>query len=295
MVAAVAVLGIGGLCLLVWREWSKSAPPSAAQTDFEAAAERLDKEASAVLGLMRSYEDAGERYSGSLARAGKSLPQSESPGQVAAIIKLLLAENAKMQHETRELKKNLEQSKMQIDKLRSHLAEAHEVGMRDHLTTLRNRRCFDECLATELANARARGTPLCLVMADIDDFKKVNDLFGHQAGDEILKTFARIIADNVRPGDTVARYGGEEFAMILPTTRVEKASQLTEQIRSQLESMQLPAKAGKQIPRITASFGIAEFDAGDDANALVQRSDLKLYRAKCEGKNRVAADRMAAA
>ncbi len=300
LLIGLTALSLAGLGLLFWREWSEIAPTAAAsappKAEFTATALLLDREASAVLSLVRTYLDAGERYSVSLAQAGESLPSLASPDEIGIIVKFLLAENAKMQHEASELKKSLEQSKSQIDKLRSHLAEAQEIGMRDPLTSLRNRRCFDDNLATELANARARGTALSLVMADIDNFKRVNDLFGHQVGDEILKTFARVIADNVRATDTIARYGGEEFAIILPETQVENARQLTERIRGQLEALQLAVnESGEQIGKITASFGIAEFDQGDDANALIQRADVKLYQAKCAGKNRVAAGEMVAA
>ncbi len=133
------------------------------------------------------------------------------------------------------------------------------------------------------------------MLADIDNFKKVNDLFGHTIGDEILKMFARVLQDNVCARDTVARYGGEEFAVILPETEVERARQITERMRTQLEGMQLALNAsGQEIGRITASFGIAELSLGDDADTLVQRADEKLYQAKCAGRNRVAVDQAAA-
>ena len=266
------------------------------QAAFEAAALQLDGQATAILDLVRSYLDAGERYTVSLAQAGKDLPALATPDEVGIIVKFLLAANAKMQHEAGELKKSLEQSKSQIEKLRSHLAEAQEMGMRDPLTALSNRRYFDSSLERELADAQARGAPLSLVMGDIDNFKKINDLFGHQIGDEILKMFARVLTDNVHSRDTVARYGGEEFAIILPETRLESAKQLTERMRSQVEGMELAvSESGQEIGKVTASFGVAELGAADDADALIQRADAKLYEAKCAGRNRVAADQAAAA
>ena len=223
------------------------------------------------------------------------MPRESSSRLPLRSVKFLLAENAKMQNEASSLKKSLEQSKSQIDKLRAHLAEAQEISMRDPLTSLSNRRRFDDRLARELADAREQGTALSLVLADIDNFKKVNDLFGHTIGDEILKMFARVLQDNVCARDTVARYGGEEFAVILPETEVERARQITERMRSQLEGMQLALNgSGQVIGRITASFGIAELGQGDDADTLVQRADETLYQAKCAGRNRVAVDQAAA-
>jgi diguanylate cyclase len=295
--SAVSLVGLGVLVWLARREHAPApaaAMPSLPQARFEAAALELDSQAAAVLNLVRGYLDAGERYSVTLAQAGKSLPAQATTEEIGIIVKFLLAENAKMQHEARELKTSLEQSKAQIDKLRSHLAEAQEMGMRDPLTSLSNRRRFDDSLIREVADARARGTTLSLVMGDVDNFKKVNDIFGHQVGDEVLKMFARVLTDNVHARDTVARYGGEEFAVILPETRLESAKQLTERMRRQLECMELAlTDSGQQIGRVTASFGIAELGADDSADSLIQRADAMLYSAKCAGRNYVAADRAA--
>ena len=223
--SAVSVVGLG---IMIWLASRSSSPaaeapaPAPAEADFEAAAVHLDAQAAAILELVRTYEEAGTRYSVTLAQADKSLALATRE-QIGIIVKFLLAENAKMQNEAGELRSRLEQSRTQIDKLRAHLAEAQEIGLRDPLTSLSNRRCFDASLARELADAKARGVPLSLVMGDIDNFKKINDLYGHQIGDEILKTFASVLTDNVRARDTVARYGGEEFAIILPDTHIESA------------------------------------------------------------------------
>jgi diguanylate cyclase len=201
-----------------------------------------------------------------------------------------------MQRDTAELNANLENSRSQIEKLRWNLAEAQELGMRDPLTALNNRRCFDINLAKEIAEARANGTEMCLVMGDIDRFKAVNDTFGHLIGDEILKMFARLLSSNVKGRDTVARFGGEEFAIILPETGLEDAQTLTEDIRRQLEAKQLALNnSGVPIGKITASFGVAQLAERDDAATLVQRADAKLYEAKSAGRNRVVIDRPAAA
>lgn len=297
--SAVSAAGLGAM---VWAAWRGGRPalegaraPLRTEEQLETAAIRLDTQAAGILELVRTYQEAGDRYSIKLAQADKSLALATRE-QIGVIVKFLLAENAKMQQEAGELRNRLDQSRTQIDKLRANLAEAEEIGLRDPLTSLSNRRCFDASLARELADAKARGLPLCLVMGDIDNFKKINDLYGHQIGDEILKTFAAVLTDNMHARDTVARYGGEEFAIILPETHIESARQLTERVRRKVESLQLAvAESGKQIGTVTASFGIAELTPGDDAEALIQRADHKLYEAKCGGRNRVAADRAAAA
>jgi diguanylate cyclase len=298
--AGLVALSLIGFGILAWRDRQSRLQPAAAAAASSAKLSKtvlqLDSQAAAVLGLVRTYIDAGERYSVTLAQAGKNLPKLASPEEIAIIVKFLLAENAKMQNEAGALKQSLEQSKAQIHSLRSHLAEAQEISMRDPLTALSNRRRFDDSLKREMADARQHGNSLSLVLADIDNFKKVNDVFGHRIGDEILKMFARVLQESVCARDTVARYGGEEFAVILPETDVERAREITERMRSQLEGMQLAVNdSGREIGRITASFGIAELSLGDDPDTLVQRADATLYQAKCAGRNRVADDQVAAA
>jgi diguanylate cyclase len=291
LIALASILVGSGL--LFWqhraalRAQACARPPAAA---FAAVALELDSEAQAVLRLMRSYVDAQERYSVCLAQADKRLPSVATAEEIGIIVKFLIAENARMQHEAADLKTRLQASKSQIEKLHSTLAEAQAMGLRDPLTQLDNRRGFDANLAKAIGQAQTLGSALCLVMGDIDNFKKVNDAFGHPIGDEILKIFATVLAETVRDAGSVARYGGEEFAVILPGAELEDAKALTEHLRRQLETKKLAVnKSGQEIGTITASFGIAQLSVGEDAQRLVQRADAKLYEAKCAGRNRVVA------
>lgn len=291
-------LGLGGMALVAWRGWptQSSAPGAEARAGVEATSLQLDKEAAAILRLVKAYVDAGERYSVSLAQAGRNLSTLATSDEVGVIVRFLIAENAKMQFEAGDLRAKLEQSQSQIEKLRSNLAEAQEVGLRDPLTALSNRRGFDAKLAREIADAKSHAAAMCLVLGDIDNFKAINDAFGHVMGDEILKLVARVLEENVRSRDTVARYGGEEFAVILPQTELEAATHLTERVRSLLEAKRLVVnESNREIGKITASFGIAELREGDDAETLIQRADARLYQAKRAGRNRVAAGGVVAA
>jgi diguanylate cyclase len=291
-------LGVAGIAALCNR--SKSRQSSAAKPDQKANRLRetevqLDQELAIILRFMRTYVDANDSYSKTLAQAHKHLPSLTKPEQVRTMVKFLVAENEKMQRDAAELKDNLEHSRSQIEKLRWNLAEAQELGMRDPLTSLNNRRCFDINLAREIADAHTHKSEMCLVMGDIDNFKAINDTFGHQIGDEILKMFAKLLTQNVKGRDTVARFGGEEFAIILPETGLADAAHLTENIRVQLEEKHLALNSGEPIGKITASFGVAQLGEADDSDALVQRADARLYDAKCAGRNRVAVDQPLAA
>jgi diguanylate cyclase (GGDEF)-like protein len=157
----------------------------------------------------------------------------------------------------------------------------------DELTQLANRRRFTETLAVEVRRAERFGDPLALVLADLDDFKLINDRYGHQAGDEVLRRFADVLRDNVRDFDLPVRYGGEEFAVLLPETGLEGGEQLARRLQAALLRLRLPGIGGDRPP-VTASFGVAAFPAAASAEALLSAADGALYRAKAAGKNRVA-------
>ncbi len=157
----------------------------------------------------------------------------------------------------------------------------------DELTQLANRRRFTETLAVEIRRAQRFGEPVALVLADLDDFKSINDRYGHQAGDEVLRRFADILRENVRDFDLPVRYGGEEFAVLLPETALDGGDQLARRLQTALLRLRLP-EIGRDRPPVTASFGVAAFPAAGSAEELLSAADGALYRAKAAGKNRVA-------
>ncbi len=176
-------------------------------------------------------------------------------------------------------------------RLRSSLTKAEEIGNRDGLTALGNRRFFDNALAEEVAKAHDFGGELCIALADIDHFKKINDKFGHVAGDMVLKLFAEVLMTAIKDQDRVARFGGEEFAILFPDSRLADATTTVSQIQKQLESKQWAvAASGERIGAITASFGVARLQDSEGAEDLIRRADSKLYEAKSSGRNRVAVD-----
>jgi diguanylate cyclase (GGDEF)-like protein len=171
-------------------------------------------------------------------------------------------------------------------------ASLHETVERqavtDHLTGLANMRAFISILERELERSRRFDTPLGLVMLDIDDFKQVNDTYGHQQGDEVLAQVAKVLRTLSRDLDAPARYGGEEFAVILPQTDHEGAALLAERMREAVEGLQIQRVGGGGSLGVTASFGVASVpDAAADRDGLMAAADAALYRAKRSGKNRV--------
>ena len=171
-------------------------------------------------------------------------------------------------------------------------ANLHETVERqavtDELTGLANVRAFWAILGRELERSRRFGSSLGLVMIDIDDFKQVNDRYGHQQGDEVLAHVADVLRRLSRDIDAPARYGGEELAVILPETALDGAALLAERMRDAVESTFVPGARGSGGVQVTASFGVAAApDHGVEGEALVAAADEALYRAKRAGKNRV--------
>jgi diguanylate cyclase (GGDEF)-like protein len=154
------------------------------------------------------------------------------------------------------------------------------------LTNLANRRALDERLDDEVDHARRLGTHVGFVIADIDDFKSINDSYGHQTGDEVLRRVAQAFAEAVRELDLPGRYGGEEIALVLPGTNLTGARALAEKIRKNLEELSITTPEGMPL-KVTASFGAACFPAQPTVEALVAAADAALYDAKRTGKNRV--------
>lgn len=156
----------------------------------------------------------------------------------------------------------------------------------DGLTGLANRRQADETLATELARVERIGGPVGLILADVDNFKAVNDRHGHPTGDMVLRDLAATLRETVREIDTAARWGGEEFAVILPGTDVEGAAQVAERLRVALSEREILSVVGEPL-HVTASFGAAASSGATTVAQLVEAADEALYRAKRAGKDRV--------
>lgn len=178
---------------------------------------------------------------------------------------------------------SLVEAKAVIDE---HLEIVKKQASTDQLTGCYNRKMFHERLISETARAKRHGCRYSLIIFDIDNFKSVNDTFGHLAGDEVLKAVAAAGSKGIRRSDTFARWGGEEFILLLPETGLKQATVVAEKVRRTISEYDC-GDAGQQ----TCSFGVAEFSSSDgvDANLIIYQADKALYHAKENGKNRVAA------
>jgi diguanylate cyclase (GGDEF)-like protein len=179
------------------------------------------------------------------------------------------------------------QAVVALDNARLHRIVERQALV-DSLTGLANRRNLEDTLRSELARAARFNDVVCVVLADLDDFKQINDRYGHPVGDEVLKEFAQTLRKTVRETDVAARWGGEEFALVLPGTDAAGGARLAERARAMLSEQTVRAPDGTEL-HVTASFGVAAFPQARELDELLAAADLALYAAKHDGKNRVVA------
>ncbi|MBB3459775.1 PleD family two-component system response regulator [Rhizobium sp. BK377] len=176
------------------------------------------------------------------------------------------------------------------DRLRASVKQTIELAVTDPLTGLNNRRYLDNHLNVLFNRSMARGRPLSVLITDIDRFKQVNDTYGHDGGDQVLKEFANRVRSTVRGADLACRYGGEEFVVVMPDTSPEIAAAVAERLRAAIESTPFLLKSSGETLNITASFGISSRIASViTPDQLMKQADLALYEAKNTGRNRVVA------
>ncbi|WP_426192049.1 putative bifunctional diguanylate cyclase/phosphodiesterase [Massilia sp. DWR3-1-1] len=170
-------------------------------------------------------------------------------------------------------------------KLERALNFINELAIRDELTGVHNRRHLLALIDAERARSARAARPFCLCLLDIDFFKRINDTYGHSAGDEVLRAFAHAVQQQVRDTDSFGRYGGEEFLLMLPETPIEAAAALVERIRAAVEALRFADIDGALA--MTVSIGVAQFRTGDTIAQSIARADEALYMAKARGRNRV--------
>lgn len=170
---------------------------------------------------------------------------------------------------------------------KAYLDTCEEAAFTDHLSGLANRRRFERQLRREIERAARYNHPFCVLLIDIDEFKQVNDTFGHKAGDNAIKQMAKTLEEGIRDVDLAARIGGDEFALILPETGAIRGFEIGDRLRRAIKATRIPT-ASSASTSITASFGIAEsVPGGQTMNELLACADAALYEAKHQGRDRV--------
>jgi diguanylate cyclase len=258
--------------------------------------ERVSERIVAIHDAIDSTMTTASAYSASLQMASGDLTSAElDAAQLEHLAGTLLAETRRMQEANYQLELSLAASRDDIESLQRDLEDVRREALLDPLTKVYNRKAFDEGLIRRLRETREVGEPLCLLLIDIDHFKRFNDTWGHQTGDQVLRLVAMTLKSNIKGRDLAARYGGEEFAAILPATDLDGAITLADQVRRAIHAKELLKRStNEKLGRVTASFGVAAFRTGDTASSLIERADRCLYAAKHRGRNMVVNERQLA-
>jgi diguanylate cyclase len=230
-------------------------------------------------------------FSQSLEALVPQLGHALSAGELKTVVETLVAATRHLAENSRELEKRITVSKQLIQDLHQDLEAVRADSLTDELTGIANRKRFGQVLKMEAFEAKESGDPLCLALADVDNFKRLNDSFGHQAGDQVLRLIAQTLKHNIRSGAHACRYGGEEFALLLPKTELLDAVGLANTICTTVRARELVKKSRAQsLGHITLSIGVAAYRSGESEDAFVQRADECLYLAKQRGRDRVEVD-----
>jgi diguanylate cyclase len=227
-------------------------------------------------------------YSSKLNLASERLAQASDGESLHAIIEHLVQGAEEMERDNRQLEARLAASRQEIEQLQQNLETARHESLTDPLTTLSNRKFFDEALIKNIAEATVKRQPLSLLMLDIDHFKSFNDKYGHITGDQVLRLVAQSVKQNVKGQDIAARYGGEEFVVALPNTSLQSANIVANHIRCAVAAKELLKRStGERLGHVTISIGAGTLRPDDTPQLLIDRADKCLYAAKHGGRNRV--------
>jgi diguanylate cyclase (GGDEF)-like protein len=240
-----------------------------------------------------SSGEMGEASSGDASLLTVALGQPDPAGRVHGLITVVRRERPFTEDDRTVLRSLASQAALALENVDLHVQVSRQA-VTDELTGLANHRRFQELIAREVELVRRYHHPMGLIMLDIDNFKSVNDTYGHQQGDLVLRRVARVLADTSREADFPARYGGEELALILPHTDMEGSFAIAERIRTAIETMRVPRVDQDGTLRVTVSLGVAATTDGTKEE-LIGEADAALYEAKRQGKNRTVKAEMATA
>ncbi|BBO74338.1 GGDEF domain-containing protein [Desulfosarcina widdelii] len=241
--------------------------------------------------LFRSIETTHQTFAESgnnLDAMSQTLDAGITEPEINAVVEQIKKEIKKLESSSGNFQEDIQHANREIETLKEKVARYKNEATKDPLTKLDNRRSFDKKMKAALDEANREKSSLCLVIADIDYFKKINDTHGHLVGDNVLRMVASTMKESINGNDTLARIGGEEFAILLPRTPLDGAVKLADDIRASFEKLDLKKKStGESLGTITMSFGVTTYKHSEDADEFIHRADQALYQSKESGRNRV--------
>ncbi len=253
---------------------------------FEQVNNKLSSIMNGAIDQVRQSSNHFSETKNSLQSSSKKLEIMTEKQDMQALLTEIVLETQQLEKETSSLNDQLTKAQQEMEQLKSELEKTRQLAITDGLTGLLNRRSFDDELSKLIPCEPDQQH--CLLILDLDHFKKVNDTFGHTIGDKVIRYTADLIKNKKKPHHLGARYGGEELALIMPETPLDHAIEIAESIRKTLESSQLKQKnSNLSIGTITASIGVTRLQQEDSPETAISRADNALYSAKKSGRNRV--------
>jgi diguanylate cyclase len=241
-----------------------------------------------IIGAIKTTNQDFSESESNLETIDKALAPSLPEADVEKIVAKIRQEIKRLESSNDAFKEQIQQANNEIDQLKMKMERYRKEANLDALTRIDNRRGFVKNLNQAIEHAKTSDTNLCLIIADIDHFKKFNDTHGHLVGDNVLRIVATTIKECIKGKDMVARVGGEEFAIILPDTPSDGAIKLANDMRLTFERLDLKKKnTGESLGKITLSFGVATCRKGEAAEDFASRADKALYQSKKSGRNKV--------
>jgi len=243
--------------------------------------ERLSEMSTSTSG----YHDRIENYATRLERAQELSDLQNIVADLVSDTRGVQVDVMRHRDEIVEARKQAEHAEQRVRQLEAELEHVSEQVREDQLTGTLNRRGLDDAMQREIARAQRKRTPLCIAILDLDNFKKLNDTYGHQAGDDALVHLARVVRNTLRPTDTVARFGGEEFVIVFAETDIKHAVDVMKRLQRELTKKFFLHDNERLL--ITFSAGVAALKSDEAQDAVLARADKAMYQAKLQGKNRV--------
>jgi len=248
----------------------------------------LNRELAAVAVAIDNARKTQAAYGATLAEASEKIQATDKSEDLGQIVSNLTNATRRIQRHTNALEKRLESSNREVIRLRDHLEQVRRDAMTDALTNLANRKTFDERMAQICGDDEAGSQILTVALIDIDHFKRFNDTWGHQTGDQVLRYVASVLGRVAKEPRLAARYGGEEFAIVFPGEKPEDVETALNAAREEISSRSLRRRStNDDLGAVTISIGYAVREPNETAHGLLERADAALYGSKRNGRNRV--------